>query len=71
MLFPLKSQRVNQQNALTMDSAKGKTGEKAVFSTMCGDETTIYDDRALKKRCRKQRNETYTFFDDFLGRVIN
>ena len=71
MLFPLKSQRVNQQNALTMDSAKGKTGEKGCIFTMCGDETTIYDDRALKKRCRKQRNETFTFFDDFLGRVIN
>ena len=49
MLFPLKSQRVNQQHALTMDSAKGKTGEKGCIFTMCGDETTIYDDRALKK----------------------
>ena len=29
--FPLKFQRHNQQNALAMDSADGKTGEKAVF----------------------------------------
>ena len=71
MLFPLKSQRVNPKNALTMDSAKGKTGEKDCIFTMCGDETTTCSGRALKKRCRKQRNETYTFFDDFLGRVVN
>ena len=28
MLFSLKFQRANQKNALTVDSAKGKTGEK-------------------------------------------
>ena len=28
LLFPLKAQRNNRQNALTMNSAKGKTGEK-------------------------------------------
>ena len=38
MLFSLKLQRNNQQNALAMDSAKGKVGEKAAFSPRCGDE---------------------------------
>ena len=33
-----------------MKSAKGKTGEKAVFSQCGGDETTMYYDRAMKKR---------------------
>ena len=28
LLFPLKAQRNNRKNALTMNSAKGKTGEK-------------------------------------------
>ena len=29
----LKVQRNNRQNTLAVDSAKGKTGKKAVFST--------------------------------------
>ena len=36
--FSLKLQRNNRQNALAVDSAKGKT-KKAVFSPRCGDET--------------------------------
>ena len=31
MLFSLKFQRNNRQNALAMDSAKGKTGEKRPY----------------------------------------
>ena len=48
MLFSLKFQRNNQKNASAMDSAKGKTGKKAVFSPCCGDETTTHYDRAIK-----------------------
>ena len=44
--FSLKLQRNNRQNALAVDSAKGKTGKKAVFWLHCGDETTIYYNRA-------------------------
>ena len=33
MPFSLKFQRNNQQNVLTMDSAKGKTGEKGSMFT--------------------------------------
>ena len=36
--FSLKLQRDNRQNALAVDSAKGKA-KKAVFSPCCGDET--------------------------------
>ena len=36
--FSLKLQRNNRQNALAVDSAKGKA-KKAVFSPCCGDET--------------------------------
>ena len=41
-----------------MKSAKGKTGEKAVFSQCGGDETTMYYDRAMKKRtiCDRQHH---------------
>mgnify|MGYP000276052230 CR=1 FL=1 len=39
MLFSLKFQGITA-NALAVDPAKGKTGEKAVFSPHCGDETT-------------------------------
>ena len=39
MLFSLKFQKNNRQNALAVDSAKGKAGEKAVVSPRCGDET--------------------------------
>ena len=34
MLFSLKLQRNNRQNALAMDSAKGKSGEKVCIFTM-------------------------------------
>ena len=34
-LFSLKFQRNNRQNTLAVDSAKGKTGEKAAFSPRC------------------------------------
>ena len=47
MLFSLKFQRDNRQNALTVDPAKEKTGEKAVFSPHCGDETTTNHNRAF------------------------
>ncbi|WP_337431046.1 hypothetical protein [Bilophila sp.] len=43
--FFLKLQRNNRQNALAVDSAKGKT-KKAVFSPGCGDETATCPDRA-------------------------
>ena len=49
MLFSLKLQRDNRQNALAVEPAKGKTGKKAVFSPHCGDETTTYYNRAKKK----------------------
>ena len=51
MLFPLKFQRNNRQDALAVDSAKRKN-EKAVFSPRCGDETTGYYDRANPKSSR-------------------
>ncbi len=51
MLFPLKFQRNNRQDALAVDSAKRKN-EKAVFSPRCGDETTGYYDRAKPKSSR-------------------
>ena len=33
MLFSLKFQRENRKNALAVDSAKGKTGKKAILFT--------------------------------------
>ena len=48
--FFLKLQRNNRQNASAVDPAKGKTGKKAVFSSHCGDETTINYNRAFLKR---------------------
>ena len=42
MLFFLKFQGNDQQNTLVVDSAKGETGKKAVFSPYCGGETTTY-----------------------------
>ena len=47
MLFSLKFQRNNQQNALAIDSAKGKTGEIGCIFTTLWDETTAYYDRAI------------------------
>ena len=46
MLFSLKFQRNNRQNALATDSADGKT-EKAVCSPRCEEEATTCHDRAL------------------------
>ena len=48
MLFSLKPQRDNRQNALTVDPAKGKTGKRLSFSSHCGDETTNAINRAKK-----------------------
>ena len=48
MPFSMTFQVNNQQNASAMKSAKGKTGEKAVFSPCCRDETTTYYDRPSK-----------------------
>ena len=42
MPFSMAFQGNNQQNASAMKSAKGKTGEKAVFSQCGGDETATY-----------------------------
>ena len=48
MFFSLKFQRNNPQNALTVDSADGKIGEKRLyFYRAVGDETAAYYDRAL------------------------
>ena len=33
-VFPLKFQRINQKNALAMDSAKGKFGERGRIFTV-------------------------------------
>jgi len=49
MFFSLKRQRNDRKNALAVAPEKGKTGEKAVFSPHCGDETTTYHIRSLKK----------------------
>ena len=49
MPFSMAFQGNNQQNASAMKPAKGKTGEKAVFSPYCRDETTTYYDRAKFK----------------------
>ena len=48
MLFSLKFQRNNQQNALAIGFAKGKTGEIGCIFTTLWDETTAYYDRARK-----------------------
>lgn len=50
MSFSLKFQGNNRQNALALDSAKGKLEKKAIFSTCCKDETTTYHDRAFSNR---------------------
>ena len=49
MLYSLKLQRDNRQNALAVDPAKGKTGKKLHFSPHCGDETTTCYNRAFGK----------------------
>ena len=47
MLFSLKLQRDNRQNALAVDPAKGKTGEKGCIFTTLWDEITAYYDRTF------------------------
>ena len=47
MLFSLKLQRDNRQDALSVAPAKGKTGEKGCIFTTLWDETTAYYDRAF------------------------
>ena len=49
MLFPLKLQGDNRKKALTVDPAEGKTGKSSIFHRTCGDETTIYYNRANSK----------------------
>ena len=49
MLFFLKLQRDSRKNALSVEPAEGKTGKKAVFSPHCGDETSVYSNRAKNK----------------------
>ena len=49
--FSLKFQRNNQQNALAIGFAKGKTGEKGCIFTTLWDETTAYYDRAKNLGC--------------------
>ncbi|MBS6141712.1 MAG: hypothetical protein KH745_03810, partial [Bilophila sp.] len=46
MFFSLKFQRNNQQNALALDSAKGKTGKRLYFHYAV-EITATYHDRAL------------------------
>ena len=57
MPFSMTFQGNNQQNALAVDPAKGKTGEKAVFSQCGGDETTTYYDRAFKINSKPSRRK--------------
>ena len=47
MLFSLKFQRNNQQNALTIGFAKEKPERKGCIFTTLWDETTAYYDRAF------------------------
>ena len=47
MLFSLKLQRDNRQNALAVVPDKGKTGEKGCIFTTLGDEITAYYDRTF------------------------
>ena len=56
MPFCMTFQGNSQQNASAMKSAKGKTGEQAVFSTCCRDETSTYYDRAKCQVARKCPN---------------
>ena len=53
MLFSLRLQRDNRQNAWAVAPAKGKTGKKAVFSPHCRDETARNYNRAFSIRCRR------------------
>ena len=55
MPFSLKFQRNNQQNALAIGFAKGKTGEKGCIFTTLWDETTAYYDRAIRKNFAARR----------------
>ena len=61
MPFSLKLQGNNQQNASTMNSTKGKAGEKAVCSQCCGDETTTYYDRAKNIQGYAQAKEFFLY----------
>ena len=47
VLFPLKLQRNNRQNALAIGFANGKTGEKGCIFNTLWDETTVYSNRAF------------------------
>ena len=53
VLFSLKFQRNNQQNALTIGFAKGNTEGKGCIFTTLWDETTINDNRAFLFSNRK------------------
>ena len=62
-VFSLKSQRNSRQNALALDSAKRKTGEKDCCLPYSGDETTTRYDRAF------EGNDPVMGF--VLGRIVN
>ena len=67
MLFSLKPQRDNRQNALAVSPAKEKAGKKAVFSPHCGDETTTCYNRALENHRKGERLSSGVVF---LGSTI-
>ena len=61
MLFSLKFQRNNRQNALAMDSAKRENPEKkSAFSLCWGDEATVCYDRARRDTPRKGERDFRT-----------
>lgn len=58
MLFSLKFQRNNRQNALAMGSAKrGNPDKKYAVSLCCGDEATVCYDRAMRNTPRKDERD--------------
>ena len=61
MLFSLKFQRNNRQNALAMGSAKrGNRDKKSSFSLCCGYEATVCYDRARRDTPRKDERDFRT-----------
>ena len=67
MLYFLKLQGDNRQNALAVSPAKEKAGKKAVFSPHCGDETTTCYNRALENHRKGERLSSGVVF---LGSTI-
>ena len=67
MSYSFGTSRNNQQNALTMDSAKGKAEGKDWIFTACGDETiTYYDSSTSTPRrnppCPPGKNRGYAIY---------